>query len=75
MLLHKGALTQRKLKRGLQVAHDTKRRLGDVLVDLGYASEQMVTQCLAEQYGFDFVDLEAVKRKPERPASEAPRET
>lgn len=61
MLLHDGALTPRKLKRGLQVAHDTKQRLGDVLVDLGYTSEQVVTQCLAEQYGFAFADLDSIK--------------
>lgn len=60
MLLHNGELTARKLKRGLQVAHDTRRRLGDVLIDLGYASEDVVTHCLAEQYGFPFEELDKV---------------
>lgn len=65
MLLHEGVLTPRKLKRGLQVAHDSKRRLGDVLVDLGYASEEVVTKCLAEQYGFSFAELETVQPETE----------
>lgn len=61
MLLHSGELTARKLKRGLQVAHDTRRRLGDVLIDLGYASEDVVTHCLAEQYGFPYEELDKVQ--------------
>ncbi len=61
MLLHRGELSARKLKRGLQVAHDTRRRLGDVLIDLGYASEETVAHCLAEQYGFPFVDPATVQ--------------
>jgi len=65
MLLHRGELTTRKLKRGLQVAHDTRRRLGDVLIELGYASEEVVTNCLAEQYGFPFQDLSQVHSTPE----------
>jgi hypothetical protein len=66
MLLHRGDITARKLQRGLKVAHDTKRRLGDVLIDLGYASEETVTRCLADQYGFVYQDLADLK--PDRKA-------
>ncbi|MBC8066637.1 MAG: hypothetical protein H7Y17_17535 [Chlorobia bacterium] len=64
MLLHRGELNSRKLKRGLKVAHETRRRLGDVLIDLGYASEEVVTRCLAEQYGFVYEDLSQVQPDP-----------
>ena len=64
MLLHRGDISAKKLQRGLKVAHDTKRRLGDVLVDLGYASEEIVTRCLAEQYGFVFQELGDLKPNP-----------
>jgi len=60
MLLHRGAISTTKLQRGLKVAHETQQRLGDVLVDLGYASEEEVTHCLAEQYGFPYEDLSLV---------------
>lgn len=61
MLLHRGSISSRKLQRGLKVAHESQRRLGDVLVDLGYASEEEVTHCLAEQYGFPYEELSLVK--------------
>lgn len=61
MLLHRGEINSRKLQRGLKVAHETKRRLGDVLIDLGYASEETVTRCLAEQYGFVFQNMDELK--------------
>jgi type IV pilus assembly protein PilB len=60
MLLHRGTITSKKLQRGLKVSHETQRRLGDVLVDLGYASEEEVTRCLAEQYGFPYEELTLV---------------
>lgn len=60
MLLHRGDINSRKLQRGLKVAHDTRRRLGDVLIELGYASEETVTRCLAEQYGFVYQELEGL---------------
>lgn len=64
MLLHKGALDRRKLARGLKVAQDSRRRLGDVLIDLGYVSEDEIVNCLAEQYGFEREDMNAVQPDP-----------
>jgi type IV pilus assembly protein PilB len=65
MLLRKGLLNNRKLQRGLRVASESKRRIGDVLIDLGYASEEEIVQCLADQYGFDVVDLATVQSDPD----------
>jgi len=35
-----------------------------VLIDLGYASEDEIAQCLADQYGFDVADLSSVRPDP-----------
>lgn len=54
----------RKLQRGLEVAQESRRRLGDVLVELGYVSEEEIARCLAEQYGFAYQDLSEVDPDP-----------
>jgi type IV pilus assembly protein PilB len=57
MLVQRGVLTVRKLQRGLEVARESRRRLGDVLVDLRYVTEVEIARCLAIQYGFRYEDL------------------
>jgi type IV pilus assembly protein PilB len=64
MLVQRGSLSAKKLERGLTVASQSKQRLGDVLVDLGYVSEDEIAQCLAEQYGFEFEDLSEAHPNP-----------
>lgn len=64
MLLRKGLLNRRKLERGLKIAQDSKRRIGDVLIDLGYVTEEQIAQCLADQYGFELEDLAAIAPEP-----------
>jgi len=64
MLLRKGLLNRRKLERGLKIASESKRRIGDVLIDLGYVTEDQIAQCLADQYGFEMEDLAALKPHP-----------
>lgn len=64
MLLRKGLLDNRKLQKGLRIASESKRRIGDILIDLGYATEEEIAQCLADQYGFDIVDMDAVQSEP-----------
>lgn len=60
MLLQRGILSEKKLQRGLTVAHESRRRIGDVLVELGYVTEEQVAHCLADQYGFDFCDVDGI---------------
>lgn len=61
MLLRRGVLDRRKLDRGLRVSQESKRRIGDVLIDMGYVDEDQIAQCLADQYGFELEDISQVK--------------
>lgn len=60
ILLERRSISYRKLQRGLEVARETRQRLGDVLMELGYVSEEEIARCLAEQYGFPYQDLSQV---------------
>ncbi len=47
-----------KLEEGLKIAKGSRKRIGDVLVDLGYAQQNDIAKALASQYGMEFVDLD-----------------
>jgi len=55
-LLHYGIITRKQLHRALCIHAKTQRKLGEVLIELGYASERQVTACLAEQFGYEVID-------------------
>jgi type IV pilus assembly protein PilB len=58
LLVQRGILTSDELERALAHQSDQKHRslLGEVLVELGYASEQQVMEVLAEGYGVPCVE-------------------
>jgi hypothetical protein len=58
ILVGRHALDQRRLEVALARQPDSGRRLGDLLVARGWASGGAVAGALAEQWGFDFADLE-----------------
>ena len=51
MLVERRLLSQRQLELALAEQHRTGRRLGEVLVGLGFVSEQALAQVLLEQVG------------------------
>ena len=53
-----GLVDDRQLEEASKIATGSRKRLGDVLVDLGYASSNDVAKALANQYGMEFVDLD-----------------
>lgn len=65
MLVAKGKLTPQQLEIGLRGRSSIRRRLGEVIVALGFVTEEDITDCLAEQYGLTIVD----------PASMAPEQS
>lgn len=78
-LVRGGVITEAELERCLQVQRGTvpHRRLGEVVVDLGLASEEDVARGLAQILGFEYVDPagldvppEAVRRLPREIAAE-----
>ena len=54
-----GVLDKEKLAQAIKAAKATGRRLGETLVEAGYASEEHVAKALADQFGMQYVDLSA----------------
>jgi type IV pilus assembly protein PilB len=54
-----GALTAEQAEKASQVARNTGKRLGDVIIEMGFAKEDQVYKALAKQFGMEYVDLSA----------------
>lgn len=52
-----GALTQAQADQAAKVASGSGKRLGDTVVELGFAKEEQVAKALANQFAMEFVDL------------------
>lgn len=75
LLVQQGVITAEQLKQALETQKNTGRKLGRVLVDAGFASEEGIARALARQLGAEFIDLrtfqpqaELVKLLPEAQA-------
>jgi len=53
-----GLIDDQKLEEGLKISQGSRKRIGEVLVDLGYAQQNDVAKALASQFGMEFVDLD-----------------
>ncbi|MEZ6193927.1 MAG: ATPase, T2SS/T4P/T4SS family [Phycisphaerales bacterium] len=53
-----GLIDDEKLEEGLKIARGSRKRIGEVLVDLGYAQQNDIAKALASQFGMEFVDLD-----------------
>ena len=53
-----GLIDDQKLQEASKVAEGTRKKVGEVLVDLGYVSENDVAKAVASQMGMEFVDLD-----------------
>lgn len=62
MVAH-GVLTEEQLDRALKLRPQQRRRFGEMLVALGYCSEEDVTRCLAEQFDLPIVDVSKISPK------------
>ena len=60
LLVNRGHLVERELRYALERQAATRRRLGEVLVELGLISEHALSEVLAEQYDLDVVQLRRV---------------
>ncbi|MBL9031872.1 MAG: Flp pilus assembly complex ATPase component TadA [Phycisphaerae bacterium] len=54
-----GIITAAQAEQAMGVAKGAGKRLGDVLVELGFAKEEHVAKALANQFGMEYVDLAA----------------
>src|SRR5438477_489067 len=60
MLVEGGFLNPSQLQEALDEGRDTGQRLGQVVVNHGWASEEDVARLLAEQWGLDYVDRASI---------------
>ncbi len=59
ILLEAGALNANALADALQYAQEHSKRIGEAVVELELADEDVVTQALATQFGMEFVELDS----------------
>jgi type IV pilus assembly protein PilB len=57
LLIKEKVITQEQLNQALQVQHQSRGRLGSVLVKLGFVSDEDVTNFLSRQYGVPAINL------------------
>lgn len=61
ILYKKGYVSKENLIHAIKKGKQANKRLGEVLVEMGLANEDQVYECLAKQFGLDFVDLDHVE--------------
>lgn len=57
LLLEAGLITERQLQVALKEQEDTHRPVEDILVELGYVSEEHVCEYLARQYHIPYINM------------------
>ncbi len=65
ILYKKKYVGKEKLIAAIKKGKKEKKRLGEVLIADGLATEEQVYKALARQFGFDYVDLDAVDISPD----------
>ena len=56
-LLNKGAVTETQLQQALDEKEQSGRRIGDILVEHGWATTGDLAHALAEQYNLEFIEI------------------
>jgi hypothetical protein len=62
LLVDGRVLTQEQLDFALGVKVESGKRLGEIVVDLGFTTERAIAGALAEQYELEYVDLAGVEQ-------------
>jgi len=77
LLIERGVITKKQLEHALNAQKEKGGLIGQVIVSLGYASEEAIAQALTVQYGFPYlpldnyeIDLDVAKIVPENVASQ-----
>jgi type IV pilus assembly protein PilB len=61
VLMNEGVLTPQQLGAALVECDESGKRLGEVVVEQGWATSRDVARALAKQHGLEFVDLEGLE--------------
>ncbi len=65
LLVQQDVITDEQLKLALTAQKATGRKLGRVLVESGYCTEEGISKALSRQLGAEFIDLKVFQPKPE----------
>lgn len=65
LLIERGVINQQQLDKALDVQKEKGGLIGEVLVELGFAKEEDITQVLTAQYGFPYLPLANYEINPE----------
>src|SRR5450756_3089727 len=65
LLIRDSVITSEQLNEALSEKDRTGRRVGDVLVDRGWATTADLARALAEQWNLEFIDILAAEIQPE----------
>ena len=65
LLIERGVITKKQLEYALNVQKEKGGLIGQVLVKLGYATEEVIAQALTAQYGFPYLPLDNYEIDPE----------
>ena len=65
LLYRKGYVGKENLIKAIKEGKKSNRRLGEVLLEMKLATEDQIYECLAKQFGLEFVDLDNVDISPE----------
>ncbi|MGH7134489.1 MAG: GspE/PulE family protein, partial [Pirellulales bacterium] len=64
ILIRQGVISNNQLAEAVQMAKASGIKPGDALIRLGYATSEEVMRAVAQQYGYDYVDLNEVNIPP-----------
>jgi type IV pilus assembly protein PilB len=64
-LVAQGVVTEQQIKQALEVQSRSNMFLGQILVDLGFVSAQVIGEILARAFGVPYLDLSTVRPAPE----------
>lgn len=64
ILYKKGYVSKENLIAAIKKGKQTNKRLGEVLLEMKLATEDQIYECLAKQFGYEFVNLDTVQIPP-----------
>jgi len=64
MLVSSGLISNLQLSIALAAQQTSNKRLGEIVVERGFCTEDQIAQCLAEQYGYSHADLATIQINP-----------
>ena len=65
MLVEKGLITTDQLNTAINLQKTTDKKIGQILIELGYIKEDKLLQLLAEQLNLDLIDLKTYNLQPD----------